>query len=254
MEPRKYLSDAVAAPPEAPAVPSVGYPTDGSDIGAQAATSPGAYWFYQIGESLRRIIVAAGNTPSDANLDLLMDSIVALSAVNQLPIGGLLVMDGDVVPAGFLKRNGAELLRASYPKLWDYAQTVTNFISQATKDTDPEIYAGYYGDGDGSTTFTIPDWRGEFPRFWDDGRGVDVGRAIGSFQGDAIRNITASVLTQSRLLDFEGAFTSGGNIDGGVNGSGNSPDILAFDASLTVPTADQNRPRSISGMALVRAY
>jgi len=170
------------------------------------------------------------------------------------PIGALLIMDGDVVPTGFLKRNGAELVRASYPLLWAYAQTVSNFVTQATKDSDPEAYAGYYGDGDGSTTFTIPDWRGEFWRAWDDGRGVDVGRAIGSFQGDAIRNITASVLTQSRLLDFEGAFTSGGNIDGGVNGSGNGPDILAFDASLTVPTADQNRPRSISGMALVRAY
>ncbi|MCY6976007.1 tail fiber protein, partial [Escherichia coli] len=36
-------------------------------------------------------------------------------------------------------------------------------------------------------SLTLPDARGEFPRIWDDGRGVDAGRAIFSAQGDAIR-------------------------------------------------------------------
>ena len=31
-------------------------------------------------------------------------------------------------------------------------------------------------------TFTLFDVRGEFPRFWDDGRGVDLGRQMGSSQ------------------------------------------------------------------------
>ncbi|AEI76704.1 phage tail protein [Cupriavidus necator N-1] len=39
-----------------------------------------------------------------------------------------------------------------------------------------------FGAGDGSTTFNLPELRGEFLRGWDDGRGVDAGRAFGSAQ------------------------------------------------------------------------
>ena len=42
-----------------------------------------------------------------------------------------------------------------------------------------------YGSGDGSTTFNLPDLRGEFIRGWDAGRGVDSGRTFGSFEADA---------------------------------------------------------------------
>jgi len=47
-----------------------------------------------------------------------------------------------------------------------------------------------FGDGDGSTTFGIPDMRGEFVRGWDFGRGIDINRIFGSFQAaSAINNI-----------------------------------------------------------------
>jgi phage-related tail fiber protein len=39
-----------------------------------------------------------------------------------------------------------------------------------------------HGAGDGSTTFNVPDLRGEFVRGWDHGRGVDSGRGLGSLQ------------------------------------------------------------------------
>jgi hypothetical protein len=39
-----------------------------------------------------------------------------------------------------------------------------------------------FGAGDGSTTFRLPDFRGEFIRGWDDTRGVDPGRQFGSVQ------------------------------------------------------------------------
>lgn len=45
-----------------------------------------------------------------------------------------------------------------------------------------------YGAGDGSTTFNVPETRGEFFRGWDDGRGVDSGRMIGSWQGHMFEN------------------------------------------------------------------
>ena len=42
-----------------------------------------------------------------------------------------------------------------------------------------------------------PDLRGEFIRGLDAGRGVDTGRTLASIQGDAIRNITGKIVTNS---------------------------------------------------------
>lgn len=66
-------------------------------------------------------------------------------------------------PAGWLKCNGALVSRTAYAALFAAIGTT-------------------YGVGDGATTFGLPDLRGEFLRGLDDGRGVDVGRAIGSAQ------------------------------------------------------------------------
>ncbi|WP_434632075.1 phage tail protein [Chromobacterium sp. CV08] len=68
------------------------------------------------------------------------------------------------VPAGWLKANGAAVSRTAYAALFS-------------------IIGIQFGAGDGSTTFNLPDLRGEFLRGWDDGRGVDNGRALGSAQG-----------------------------------------------------------------------
>jgi phage-related tail fiber protein len=89
---------------------------------------------------------------------------------------GILVGQGGIVPAGtvipygstsapyvYIKCNGAAISRTVYADL--FAAIGTNF-----------------GGGDGSTTFNVPDLRGEFIRGWDDGRGVDSGRSFASFQ------------------------------------------------------------------------
>lgn len=38
------------------------------------------------------------------------------------------------------------------------------------------------------TTFKLPDLRGEFVRGWDDGRGIDSGRVMGSWQKDDFKS------------------------------------------------------------------
>jgi microcystin-dependent protein len=64
-------------------------------------------------------------------------------------------------PTGWLKCNGALISRTTYSALFTAISTA-------------------YGVGDGSTTFGLPDLRGEFIRGWDDGRGIDSGRALNS--------------------------------------------------------------------------
>lgn len=80
--------------------------------------------------------------------------------------GAVLYFARNTAPTGYLKANGAAVSRTTYAALFS-AIGVT------------------YGSGDGSTTFNLPDLRGEFIRGWDDGRGVDSGRTIGSAQGGA---------------------------------------------------------------------
>ncbi|MEH6564572.1 MAG: phage tail protein [Halopseudomonas sp.] len=69
-------------------------------------------------------------------------------------------------PTGWLKANGAAVGRVAYADL--FAAIGTTF-----------------GAGDGFNTFNLPDLRGEFVRGWDDGRGVDAGRLLGSWQNAA---------------------------------------------------------------------
>lgn len=79
------------------------------------------------------------------------------------PTGFIAPSASSTTPTGWLKCNGAQVSRTNYSDLFSAVGEV-------------------YGAGDGSTTFELPDIRGEFIRGWDDGRGIDSGRTLGSFQ------------------------------------------------------------------------
>ncbi|WP_052746974.1 hypothetical protein [Citrobacter amalonaticus] len=112
-------------------------------------------------------------------------------------------------------------------------------------------------------SLVIPEARGEFLRTWDDGRGVDSGRALLSAQGDAIRNITGSFGgttnndTCSVLGQGVGVFANGTSLvtptNGSVIGSATRPVTMTLDVSRQVPTASENRSRNIAFNFLVRA-
>lgn len=79
------------------------------------------------------------------------------------PAGAVSFFAMSTAPVGYLKANGALISRTTYADL--FAAIGTTF-----------------GAGDGSTTFALPDLRGEFIRGFSDGRSVDSGRALGSSQ------------------------------------------------------------------------
>ena len=89
-------------------------------------------------------------------------------------VGMLADFPSAVLKDGWLKCNGAAVSRITYAALFAYLGTA-------------------YGAGDGVTTFNLPDYRGEFRRTWDDGRGIDTGRAIGSAQSDLLKSHTHTV-------------------------------------------------------------
>ena len=84
------------------------------------------------------------------------------------PVGSIIAFADETAPAGWLECNGAVVSRNVYADLFAVIKT-------------------RYGAGDGSTTFNLPDLRGEFVRGWDHGRGVDSGRGLGEWQGDALQ-------------------------------------------------------------------
>lgn len=109
------------------------------------------------------------------------------------------------------------------------------------------------------------DLRGQFVRGWDNGRGIDSGRAMGSTQGDAIRNIRGYIdirRTQSgnETANADGRlFTRSGNSMStsdrlshtASNGTGGARYYL--DASRVVPTANENRPVNVALLACRQA-
>lgn len=134
-------------------------------------------------------------------------------------------------PQGWLKCNGAPFDKAEYPKL-----------------------AVAYPSGN------LPDLRGEFIRGWDDGRGADPNRDLLSAQGDAIRNISATLDNSGLFMTGDspavsGAFRTGNPSAGAsaVSAGENSYHGLIFNASLVVPTASENRPRNIVFNYILRA-
>lgn len=85
------------------------------------------------------------------------------------PVGTVLQFAGTNAPAGYFECDGRAVSRADYNELFSVIGTT-------------------YGAGNGSSTFNIPDLRGEFVRGWDHGRGADAGRRMGSSQGDQIQS------------------------------------------------------------------
>ena len=167
----------------------------------------------------------------------------ALSTAQALnPTGMVIWVAMSSAPTGFIKANGAAVSRTTYSAL--FAAIGTTF-----------------GAGDGSTTFNVPDLRGEFVRGWDDSRGVDSGRSFGSFQSWAIQNITGSIariaetFIQSSFSATSALYRSSTGPSSGL--TPNQPDTsesgtLAFDASRNVQTANETRPRNVALLACIK--
>ena len=88
-----------------------------------------------------------------------------------VPVGALVPFPTGTVPPGYLEADNSLFVDTAYPELAAYLDKKYNIA----------------GDPVGSTR--LPETRGEFLRGWDHGRGVDAGRAVGSYQKGTFHNI-----------------------------------------------------------------
>lgn len=160
-------------------------------------------------------------------------TVASLATV--VPSGAVMPFARNSAPTGWLEADGAAVSRTTYAAL--FAAIGTTF-----------------GAGNGSTTFNLPDLRGEFVRGWDDGRGVDAGRAFGSAQLDqmqritgnaGIRAATSGVASGAMSVASTSAFTRHNGGDGGASyvyfDSAGSPG-----ARVSSSTSGETRARNVA--------
>jgi len=155
-------------------------------------------------------------TQSDSNnvQDVLEDFDLKIKDIVQP--GLILPFAFSTAPSGFLLCDGAEVSRTIYANLF-------NYIGET------------FGSGDGSTTFNVPDLRGQFVRGWDAGAGVDPGRSFGSNQEDEFKSHTH---TEQHLVPV-----SWDGVDNAATDSGEH-DLTTSDTGAT--GGDETRPKNVA--------
>lgn len=151
------------------------------------------------------------------------------------PTGSVFAMATRVVPQGYLECNGNTVNRSEFSKLFSVIGTT-------------------FGDGDGATSFNLPDLRGEFVRGFDSGRGVDASRQFGSSQDHAFEkhrhlngvgdNASANSMiygvTEEQVVKKS---TGGVNSDKALNAQGRTSEV---------GNALETRPRNVALVYVIK--
>lgn len=82
MDPFKLEKNASLTPPDPPASPSEGFPSNGAPQTGTPASKPGEYWFYAVGMEIFNVISGAELTPDHTTLNQLFQAIQALIAAS----------------------------------------------------------------------------------------------------------------------------------------------------------------------------
>jgi len=165
--------------------------------------------------------------------------IAAIPAATDLtPAGTIIYSARTTAPTGYLKANGAAVSRTTYAALFAAIGTL-------------------YGIGNGSTTFNLPDLRGEFVRGFDDGRGVDSGRTMGSNQAQSYQSHNHSITDPGHnhkwgVDDSTGA-SGAGNPDAnpGTNYRNTTSAVTGITGTNSSGGAE-TRPRNIALLACIK--
>ncbi|HBC9735117.1 TPA: phage tail protein [Escherichia coli] len=139
-------------------------------------------YFDMLQEELCSVVEASGASLEKGRNDQLLTALRALLLSRKNPFGDI-KSDGTVKTA--LENLGlgeGSALPVGVPVPWPSATPPTGWLkcngAAFSAEEYPELAKAY-------PTNKLPDLRGEFIRGWDDGRGVDAGRALLSLQDDS---------------------------------------------------------------------
>ena len=159
----------------------------------------------------------------------------------QIPVGASVIWNSTApIPANFWPNEGRSFSATDYPEL-------------------AKVFP----------SLKLPDDRGYAIRIADNGKGIDSGRTVGSFQEDAIRNFTGwfgerdfrspntsdyypFLWGQTGVFKLEKRSSSEGASPVMEKASAGNWSGTKFDPSLVVPTANENRMKNVAKILITR--
>ncbi|WP_322099512.1 phage tail protein, partial [Haematospirillum sp. 15-248] len=166
----------------------------------------------------------------------------ALAQAFPAPVGSVIMHAGRTPPPFYLVCNGQTLSRTDYAQLFAVIGTT-------------------FGSGDGRTTFSLPDLRGEFLRGWDGGRGVDPRRTFGSWQrgsqmafddgNDVVVPYQQNGNSQPASATWD-AYDGHGSIAHGLSGSSRLPNHYSLNGHGGPSYFWHARPRNVALLPCIR--
>ena len=148
--------------------------------------------------------------------------VLSWATPDTAPAGTVIWMASTTVPTGYVKANGAAISRSTYSALFSAIGTT-------------------FGSGNGTTTFNVPDLRGEFIRGWDESRGIDTSRSFGSAQSDELESHNHTI-SPSTLVGRGGAFSA----------TAGSQPLSEETVTIGSTGGSETRPRNIALMAIIK--
>ena len=170
------------------------------------------------------------------------DQIAAIPAADVVPAGTVIWTARNTAPTGYVICDGSLKSRTTYASL--FAAIGTTF-----------------GAGDGSTTFGVPDLRGEFVRGWNSGANdqggtstVDSGRAFGSNQTEMIGPHTHPISDPGHNHSYQGGDRQ--NLSGTqsqpVAQGNNTTGSATTGITINNNSGTENRPRNVALLACIK--
>ncbi len=198
--------------------------TEGDPQQGTPATVVTAAFLNAVQEELCNLVEEAGLTLDEADHTQVFDAIKTLMT----PVGDLSCRPVSTAPAGWLECDGSAVAKTTYPALYTVLKDGGSTC----------IY------GETSTTFNLPDYRGEFLRGWDHGAGVDPDAATRTNRGDGTTGDNVGTKQEDLLESHSHTYTPVVH-ENRENGSHTS--AQAGDPTATSSTGgNETRPKNIN--------
>lgn len=150
------------------------------------------------------------------------------------PTGSVVAWLTATVPTGWLECDGTAISRTTYAHLFDVLGTT-------------------YGVGDGSTTFNLPDFRGEFLRGFDNGAGNDPDAASRTDRGDGTTGDNVGTKQAGAVQAHTHSIPTGGNTAGNNTRAQTTNDTLSNNLVTNSTGGNETRPRNVGVMWIIKA-
>lgn len=151
------------------------------------------------------------------------------------PVGAVLIWTFSTPPLGYLECNGAAVSRTGFPVLFALLQVI-------------------YGAGNGSTTFNVPDYRGEFLRGFAHGSSNDPDKAFRTNRGDGQTGDIIGSKQGTKLLSHNHLVAEySGTQEGVITFSHINANTNANIGNRTGSTGgSESRPRNVNVMYIIK--